>query len=155
LTRTPSWLFFAALFLRRTSTLWPVPLFGYVGGFCSENPAARRWRMSDNSLAKMVVSWSVTGMSISLLDVFGLCGHCGDRPARIDGSWCSARCRLHGEHELKTAPSETDIRERCEEIQAGWNEPTRRTRQFEATQEEIDELTAVNVQVVREADMRQ
>ena len=63
--------------------------------------------------------------SLRNISLSGLCVYCGDKPAEIDGRWCSRRCRFHAQRELDTAPTPDEIRERCEEIQATWNNRTR------------------------------
>jgi len=99
----------------------------------------------------------IADMISSLFDIprsIQLCGFCGDKPATINERWCSRHCQRYGEREIETAPTPDKIRERCAEIQAGWDKRTQLARRHQGTQLEIDESAAVRVQVVRVADMR-
>jgi hypothetical protein len=50
------------------------------------------------------------------------CEFCGDRPATVDGRWCSFNHRLAGLAELAVTPGM--IAERAAEIRATWSEST-------------------------------
>ena len=83
-----------------------------------------------------------------------LCANCGVKPATFAKRWCSGRCRLIGEHELKAA-SPDQIRELCDEIQAGWDDQTRLSRRYDVPQQDIKKIMTVDIQEVRISDMRQ
>lgn len=75
-------------------------------------------------------------MAVSLYEDHGVtttppfpdCEHCAERPATVDGRWCSARCRFLGLRELRTAPTPDEIARRAAAVRATWTTADHRAR---------------------------
>ena len=64
------------------------------------------------------------------LDGRPLCWACGKRPPKLEGRWCSGRCKLDGETIIAGTPVPEEIKRATKSIIATWSveEAARRRR---------------------------